>query len=87
MRKLERHCLNALVSAAVDSFVSDWSYSNPDIEIEIREIHISDDGMMARVSMLVDVYERTMYAIIYSDIYTCAGHIYEELWREASKGW
>lgn len=85
MRRLERYVSQAVVDAIVDVFLSDWEYQHPDIDIEINSVDIDDACMMVKVKMLVDVYDREINVLLYADTHTAADHIYEALWKEASK--
>lgn len=85
MRRLDRYVSQAVVDATVDVFLSDWGHQHPDIAIEIRDVDLDEACMMVKVKMRVDVYDREVNVLLYADTHTAADHIYEALWKEASK--
>lgn len=79
MRRLERYCYQAVVDAAIDVFLADWNHEHEDIEVSIKGVSINELGTMLHIDLLVDVFERQVDCVLYSDISTCAAHIYENL--------
>lgn len=84
MRALERDALCALVLNVADTFRTDWMAQKDCKTLEIQT-EVSEHGTMLHFEMLVDVYERKGEILLYSDIFACADHIYEELWKAASR--
>ena len=85
MRRLERYADQAMVDAVVDVFLADWSHKFPDVDVDVIRAEIDETGMFVEVDMIVDVYERHVKAMLYSDTHTAIDRIYEALWTEASK--
>lgn len=85
MRRLERYVSMALVDATIAVFLADWKHQHPEVEVKVQGVELDEFGMIVDVGLLVDVYERSVKVLLYSDTHTAVNHIYEELWKEASR--
>lgn len=83
IRGFDTGAVNAVIEYAMDCFRNDWQDIHPDSEVDYLDQILSRDRMMLTIRVRIDVYERELNMIVYSDIYTCAEHIYGALWKEA----
>lgn len=82
IRGFDAGVAHAVAEYAMDCFRADWENTHPDSQVEYLDEILSRDRMMLTIRVRIDVYERELNLIMYSDMYTCAEHIYGELWKE-----